>query len=86
MVRHRQIQPHQLEQGADQPFGLAQRLVKYCPQDQRRLDGRIRIARLAARRGRRRRLPGCDRLLAETDRQRAALAQPSLVADQFVTL
>ena len=60
MVRHRQIQPHQLEQRADQPLGLAQRLVKHCPQDQRCLDGEIRVARLTARRGPRRRPPSCD--------------------------
>jgi hypothetical protein len=79
MVRHRQIQPDQLEQGADQPFGLAQRLVKHCPQDQRRLDREVRVTRLTARRGPRRRPPSGDRLLTEPDRQRAALAQPSLV-------
>ena len=54
MVRHRQIQPHQLEQRADQSLGLPQRLVKHCPEDQRRLDCEIRAARLTARRG-----PGC---------------------------
>ena len=79
MIRHRQIQPHQLEQGADQPLGLPQRLVKHCPQDQRCLDREIRVARLAARRGPRRRPPRGDRLFREPDRQRAALAQASLV-------
>ena len=79
MVRHRQIQPHQLEQRADQPLGLAQRLVKHCPQDQRCLDGEIRVARLTARRGPRRRPPRCNRFLREPDRQRAALPKPSLV-------
>jgi len=39
----------------------------------------IRVARLATWRGPRRRPPGCDCFLAEPDRQRAALAQPSLV-------
>ena len=43
--RHRQIQPRQLEQRIDQPFGLAQRLMEHCPQDQRRLDGEIRADR-----------------------------------------
>ena len=79
MVGHRQIQPHQLEQRADQPLGLAQRLVKHCPQDQRCLDGEIRVARLTARRGPGRRPPRCDRLVPEPDRQRAALSQPGLV-------
>src|SRR5918994_1523666 len=64
-LRHRQVQPHQPEQRADQPFGLAQRLVKHCPQDQRCLDREVRVARLAARRGPRRRSPGSDRLLTE---------------------
>jgi hypothetical protein len=34
MVRHRQVQSHQLEQGADQSLDLPQRLVKHRSQDQ----------------------------------------------------
>src|SRR5512133_775668 len=61
------------------PFGLAQWLVKHCPQDQRCLDCEIRVARLTARCGPRRRPPRGDRLVREPDRQRAALSQPGLV-------
>jgi hypothetical protein len=79
MIRHRQIQPHQLEQRADQPLGLPQRLVKHRPQDQRCLDREIRVACLSARRGPWRRPPRGDRLVREPDRQRAALPKPGLV-------
>ena len=56
MVRHGKIKPEQPEDGADQPFGLAQRQAEHGPQRQRRQDrqGRVvgcppRVVRGAAR-------------------------------------
>ena len=38
MVRYGEIEIEQLQDGADQPFGLAQRQVEHRPQGQRRRD------------------------------------------------
>jgi hypothetical protein len=79
VVRHWQVEFHQLEQEADQSFGLAQRLVKDGPQDQRRLDHQIRVARVTTRRGPRRCPLGFSCLSSKPDCQRATLSQPSLI-------
>ena len=79
MIWYQQIQAHQPEQRSDQPFGLAQRLVKHCPEDQRCLDCEVRVARLTARRGPGCRPPSFNGIVTEPDCQRASLSQPGLV-------
>ena len=79
MVRNGQIKPEQPEDGADQPFGLAQRQAEHGPQRQGRQDRQGRVVRLAARRGAGHRAPGRDRRLGEPDRQAATLAQGGVV-------
>ena len=43
MVRHGEIEIEQLEDGADQPFGLAQRQAEHRPQCQCRGDRQIGV-------------------------------------------
>src|SRR5690349_6430374 len=79
VVGHRQVQPHQRQERADQPLGLAQRQAEHRAQRQGGLNRQGRIARLPARRGPRCSPPRLDRLLSEPDRQGPAPAQPSFV-------
>ena len=79
MVRHREIEPEQAEDGADQPLGLAQGEAEDGPQGQRRRDRQGGVGGLPARRGARFRLPRRDRRLGEPDRQAAAPAQGGVV-------
>ena len=48
VVRHGEIETEQLEDGADQPLGLAQRQAEHRAQRQRRRDRQVGVARLAA--------------------------------------
>ena len=48
VIRHRQVQPQQLHQRADQSFGLPEGQMEKRPQGQRRLDRHGRVARLSA--------------------------------------
>ena len=79
MVRNGEIETEQADDGADQPFGLAQSQTEHSFERQRRRDRQIRVVRLATRRGAWLRLPGRDRRLREPDRQAAALAQASII-------
>src|SRR4051794_8672739 len=79
MVWHREIEVEQLQDGADQPLGLAQRQAEHRPQGQRRRDRQIRVGGLPAPGGARRGHPGRDRLRREPDRQAAAGAQTGVV-------
>jgi len=79
VVRHREIETEQGDNGADQPFGLAQSKAEHRPQRQRRCYGQGRIARLAASRGPRLSSPSHDRRAGEPHRQAAALAQGRII-------
>ena len=63
------------DDGADQPFGLAQRQAEHRPERQRRGDCQARVAGLPTPRGPPLRLSGCDRLLGEPHPQAATLPQ-----------
>ena len=75
VVRHREIETEQGDNGADQPFGLPQRQAEHRTQRQRRRDSQSRRARLTASRAPRLSFPSCDRSVGEPNRQAAALAQ-----------
>ena len=79
MVRDGEIETKQMDDGADQPFGLPQGQPEHRPQGQRRRDRQGRIARLAARCGARLGPPGRDRLFAEPHRQTATPPQGSII-------
>src|SRR5215469_12050066 len=79
MVRDGEVEAKQVDDGADQPFGLPQRQSKHCPQGQRRRNRQGRIARLTAAGGAWLGPPGRDRLFAEPYRQAATLAQGSII-------
>ena len=85
MVRHGQIEPEQVEDRADQPFGLAQRQAEHRPQRQRRSDRQGRIMGLPAPGRAGLGPPGRDRFLREPDRQATPLAQAASYSGQFVT-
>jgi hypothetical protein len=79
VVRHREIEAKQLQDGADQPLGLAQRQAEHRPQGQRRRDRQIGVAGLPAPGGTRRCRPGRDRLRREPHRQAAAGAEARVI-------
>jgi len=75
-IWHRQVEAEQLEDRADQPFGLAQRQTEHCPQCQSRRDRQIGVVRLTTRRGAWRGFPGGDhRFFREPHGQTAPLPQ-----------
>ena len=74
MVRHREIEVEQLQDGADQPLGLAQRQAEHSPQGQRRRDRQIGVGGLPTPGGARLSSPGLNCLRREPDRQAAACA------------
>ena len=41
MVRHREIEPEQAHEGADQAFGLPERQAEHGPERQGRQDGKL---------------------------------------------
>ena len=69
MVRNGEIETKQMDDGADQPFGLPQGQLEHRPQGQRRRNRQGRIARLTARCRVRLGPPGRDYLFAEPHRQ-----------------
>src|ERR1700694_2573426 len=79
MVRDSEIEAKQMDDGADQPLGLAQSQAEHCPQGQRGCDRYGRIERLTAPCHPWLRPPGRDRLFAEPDRQAATLSQGSII-------
>ena len=74
VVRHRQIEAEQADEGADQAFGLPERQAEDGAQGQGRQDGERRIPGLPAPGRAGLGCPRSDRLLGEPDRQAAALA------------
>src|SRR5437667_4788292 len=79
MVRDGEIETEQVDDGADQPFGLPQSQAEHDAQRQRRRDRQGRIVWLTAPRGPWFGAPGRDGLFAEPDRQTATLAQASII-------
>src|SRR3954447_5920913 len=79
VIRHREIEIEQLENGADQPLGLAQRQAEHASQRQRRGDRQIGGGGLPAPGGARRCHPGRDRLRREPYGQAAAGTQTGIV-------
>jgi hypothetical protein len=79
VVRHREVKPKQVDEGADQPFGLAQGQAEDGAQGQRRGDRQGRIGGLPPACGARLSPPGGDRFLAEPHGQAATLAQGGIV-------
>jgi hypothetical protein len=79
MVRDGKVDTEQLDDGGNQPFGLAQRQPEYSAQGQGRRNRQVRVEALAARRGPRLRPPALDRLRREPDRQAAARPEPRVV-------
>ncbi len=67
MIRHWEIEIEQLQDGADQPFGLAQRQAEHASQRQGRGDRQRRVVRFTARRGAGLGVPGRDRRFGELD-------------------
>src|SRR3954468_1373873 len=80
MVRDREIETEQADDGADQPFGLAQSQAEHSFEGQGRRDRQIRVVRLPARRGARLCVPGRNCLLREPDRQAPALPQAGVIS------
>ena len=79
MIRAQRDQAQELQNRADQAFGLTQCQPEHRPECQRRLDGQNRIAGLTASGRTGLGTPGCDRFFGEPHRQASALAQGSIV-------
>ena len=79
VIRHREIEPEQADDGADQPFGLAQPQAEHGPERQGRQDGEGRIAGLPAPGGAWLGRPRRDRLIGEPHRQAPTLAQAGVI-------
>ena len=79
VVRHREIDTEQGDDGTDQPFGLPKGQAEHGSQRQRRRNSQGRIARLTSSRRPWFSLPGRDRRVGEPDRQAAALPQGRVV-------
>src|SRR3954468_2398923 len=79
VVRDRQIEAEQADDGADQPFGLPVRQTEHSAERQSRQDGELGIPGLATPGGARLSPPGCDCLVGEPDRQAPALAQAGVI-------
>src|SRR5215212_1746641 len=79
VVRHGEIKPKQADDRANQPFGLPVRQAEHSPERQSRQDGEFRVPGLPASGGARLSPPGRDGLLADPDRQTAALTQASVI-------
>jgi|tagenome__1003787_1003787.scaffolds.fasta_scaffold20967711_2 hypothetical protein len=86
VVRHAERQTKNTDDGADEPFSLAEGEPEHRSQGQRRQDRQERIPGLAATGRARLSGPGRDRVLREPDGQAAALAQTGLIVRQLVTL
>jgi hypothetical protein len=79
MVRHSEVEAQQLQNGADQPFGLAQGQAEHGTQRQGGCDRQVRVLRLAAP------VSAClgalplDRFGREPHREAAAGAQAGVI-------
>ena len=79
MIGDRQIEAEQMQERADQSFGLPKGQMEDDAQRQGHLDRHSRIPRLAARRGARRCLPRRNGIVAEPDGQTTTLAKARLI-------
>jgi hypothetical protein len=79
VVRHREVETQQLQEGADQPLRLAQRQAEHRPQGQRRRDRQRGVARLPATAGAGLGAPRLNRLRREPHGQAAAGTQAGVV-------
>ncbi len=79
MVRHREIKAEQLQDGADQAFGLAQCQAEHGTQRQSRLDRQAGVARLTAPTGAGLSFPGLDRFSRKPYGQAAPGTQARIV-------
>ncbi len=79
VVRHGKVETEQLQNGADQPFGLAQRQAEHRLERQGRGDRQKGVARLTAPINAGLGPPRLTRLRREPDRQAAAGAQTRIV-------
>ena len=79
MIRHRQKEPEQADNGADQALGLAQCQAENRAQGERCQDREGRAAGLPAWSGARLCPPVVNRLIREPNREAPALAQSCVV-------
>lgn len=85
MVRHSEVDAQQLQNGADQPFGLAQGQAEHGTQRQGGCDRQVRVLRLAAPVSACLGAPPLDRFGREPHREAAAGAQAGVILSQLVT-
>src|SRR5208282_4919563 len=79
MIRDGQVDLQHSHDRANQPFALAQRQSKHRSQCQSRLNGKIGIVRLAARRGSGLRLPTSQRFVGEPNREASTIAKRCVI-------
>jgi hypothetical protein len=79
MIRDSEIQTEELEDRADQPFGLAQRQPKHRPEGQGGPDRQDRVVRLTTACGAGFGPPSGNRLFREPDHEASTLAQGGIV-------
>lgn len=79
MVWHGEVEAEQLQNGADQAFGLAQSQAEHSPQGQGGGHRQRGVGGLPAPASAWFSLPGLDRLRCEPDREAAACAQARIV-------
>ena len=82
MVRHAQREPKQVDDGADQALGLAQRQAEHRAQGEGCQDGERRVAGLPAWGGAGRCPPGFDCFVREPYGEAAALAQGCVIGSR----
>src|SRR3954468_6443604 len=79
VVRDREIEAEQADDGADQPFGLPVRQTEHSAERQSREDGELGIPGLSAPGGAWLSPPGSDRLIGDPDRQTSTLTQAGVI-------
>src|SRR4051794_24187905 len=79
VIRDRQSEPEQMDDGTDQPLGLPQRQTEHGPERQRRQDLQGTIPPLSAAAPAWLGLPGGARLVCKPDSQTAALTQSGII-------
>src|SRR3954451_4288463 len=79
VIRDRQSEPEQTDDGTDQPLGLPQRQTEHGPERQRRQDRQGRIPPLSAARRAWLRLLSRDRPGCKPERQTAALTKSGII-------
>ncbi len=82
MVRHREIETEQRDDGADQPFSLPQRQAKHRSQRQCRRDSQARVARLTTSRSPWLSLPRGNCCVGKPNGQAAALSQGCIIGSR----